>query len=298
MANQYGLFWNSESGDRVYDADSLAEWLQHFFTNGVFEGELYTTSSGSMDISISKGYANINGKVRMFDSVTALTLEAANPLYPRIDNVVVERNNTNREITLKVVTGTYSGSTATPVGPTRTEAIYQLVIARIQVDAGATQITQANITDTRMDKDLCGYVSGTVSEIDYSQISAQFSAYLEEFKANNLTAFEEWFATIQGILGKDEAAKLLALIQTNQTNISTLETTTTDLGTRTIALETNTSNLDTRATVLETNTSNLDTRATVLETKVGNYSLWVGTQSEYNAIATKDANTIYHILES
>ena len=291
MANQYGLFWNSESGDRVYDADSLAEWLQHFFTNGVFEGELYTTSSGSMDISISKGYANINGKVRMFDSATALTLEAANPLYPRIDNVVVERNNTNREITLKVVTGTYSGSTATPVDPTRTEAIYQLVIARIQVDAGATQITQANITDTRMDKDLCGYVSGTVSEIDYSQISAQFSAYLEEFKTNNLTAFEEWFATIQGILDKDEAAKLLVLIQTNQTNISALETTTTDLGTRTATLETNISNLDTRATSLETRTA-------LLETKVDNYSLWVGTQSEYNAITTKDANTIYHILES
>ena len=32
--------------------------------------------------------------------------------------------------------------------------------------------------------------------------------------------------------------------------------------------------------------------------KITNYSLWVGTQSEYDAITTKDANTIYHILES
>jgi hypothetical protein len=52
--------------------------------------------------------------------------------------------------------------------------------------------------------------------------------------------------------------------------------------------------------VIKTNsaTGDLDTRISALETKVGNYSLWVGTQSEYNAITTKDANTIYHILES
>ena len=49
---------------------------------------------------------------------------------------------------------------------------------------------------------------------------------------------------------------------------------------------------------IETTTTALETRVTALETKVGNYSLWVGTQTEYNAITTKDANTIYHILES
>ena len=56
--------------------------------------------------------------------------------------------------------------------------------------------------------------------------------------------------------------------------------------------------INTEISALETTATNLDTRATALETKVGNYSLWVGTQSEYNAITTKDANTIYHILES
>ena len=52
--------------------------------------------------------------------------------------------------------------------------------------------------------------------------------------------------------------------------------------------------------VIKTNsaTGDLDTRISALETKVGNYSLWVGTQTEYDAITTKDANTIYHILES
>jgi len=40
MANSYGLFFNSENGDRVYDADSFSEWLKPFFKNGVFLGGL------------------------------------------------------------------------------------------------------------------------------------------------------------------------------------------------------------------------------------------------------------------
>lgn len=224
MANQYGLFWNSESGDRVYDADSFAEWLDHFFTTGVFEGELFTSATNSMDISVSNGYANVKGKVRLFETATTLTIEPSNALYPRIDNVVIERNNTNREITLKVVAGTYSGSVPSAVEPTRTNAIYQLVIARVLINAGATQITQANITDTRMDSDLCGYVTGTVKEIDYSQISAQFTSYLKQFQETNLDEFNTWFETIKGILGTDEAVKLLAMIQENQSSISDIET--------------------------------------------------------------------------
>lgn len=228
MANQYGLFWNSESGDRVYDADSFAEWLDHFFTTGVFEGELFVSATNSMDISISSGYANVKGKVRLFETATTLTIEAANALYPRIDNVVVERNNTNREITLKVVTGTYSGTTPSAVEPTRTNAIYQLVIARVLVNAGATQITQANITDTRMDGDLCGYVTSTVENLSYDQMMSQWKSYLSAFKEEELDEFNSWFETIKGILGTDEAAKLLAMIQENQTSISNIET---DIGT-------------------------------------------------------------------
>lgn len=270
MANQYGLFWNSESGDRVYDADSFAEWLDHFFTTGVFKDELFVTSTGSMGISISKGYANIKGKVRLFDSATALTLEAPSPLYPRIDNVVVERNNTNREISIKVVTGTYSGSTPTAVEPTRTEAIYQIVIARIEVGAGATQITQANITDTRMDSDLCGYVTSTVENLSYDQMMSQWESYLSTFKAEELDEFNTWFDTIKGILGTDEAAKLLAMIQTLQNTVET------DYATQTYVDDA----IETVKPITKTNIS-----VSVTPTQLSTYMNW-DTENKYGYSAT------------
>ena len=208
MANAYGLFWNSEDGDRTYNADSFAEWLRKFFTTGVFANELVTTATTGMGISVSAGYANINGKVRFFDQATAFTLSAANSTYPRIDNVVIERNDTNREITMKIVEGSYSGNTPVAPTPTRTASVYQIVIAQVYVGAGATDITQANITDTRADTTLCGYVTGTVSEIDWDEITAQFEAYFAEFQEENLDEFLEWFEHIKDQLDEDAAGHL------------------------------------------------------------------------------------------
>ncbi len=221
MANEYGLFWNSENGDRTYDADNFAELLNHFFTTGVFEGELQVVANSNMTVSVKTGYCNLEGKIKFFDSITNITLDVANSVYPRIDTIVIEKNITNRNITLKKVTGQISSSTPVATEPVRNETQYQIVLAQIYVGAGVSEITQSNITDTRTDSSICGYVSGTVKEIDYTQISSQWSTYLDEFKTENLYAFNEWFETIQGILGKDEAAKLLAMIETNETNIAT-----------------------------------------------------------------------------
>ncbi len=221
MANEYGLFWNSENGDRTYDADNFAELLNHFFTTGVFEGELQVVANSNMTVSVKTGYCNLEGKIKFFDSITNITLDVANNVYPRIDTIVIEKNITNRNITLKKVTGQISSSTPVATEPVRNETQYQIVLAQIYVGAGVSEITQSNITDTRTDSSICGYVSGTIKEIDYTQISSQWSAYLDEFKTENLYTFNEWFETIQGILGKDEAAKLLAMIETNETNIAT-----------------------------------------------------------------------------
>lgn len=230
MANEYGLFWNSENGDRTYDADSFAELLNHFFTTGVFEGELQVVANSNMTVSVKTGYCNIEGKVKLFDSITNITLDVANSIYPRIDTIVIEKNITDRNITLKKVTGQISSITPVATAPVRNETQYQIVLAQIYVGAGVSEITQANITDTRTDSSICGYVSGTVKEIDYSQISAQWSSYLDQFKVDNLDEFNEWFETIQGILGKDEAAKLLAMINANT---SSIETNTTNIATNT-----------------------------------------------------------------
>lgn len=192
--SDYGFFWNSRDGDRKYNADDFATWLRKFFTTGVFNGELFVSAAGGMNVSIGSGYANIQGKVMFFEEPQSFTLDVAHSTLQRIDNIVVEMDVTDRMITTKVIKGT-PGSQATP--PVRSESTYQIIVARITIPASATAITQANILDTRMDADLCGYVTGTVEEIDFSQIVEQWETYYEEFKSGELNDFETWSDSMQ-----------------------------------------------------------------------------------------------------
>lgn len=205
---QYPLFYNSVNQDRVYDADSFSDWLKKFFTTGVFKDEMQVTAAGGMHVQVGSGYVNVGGKVMQFDQST-LTVGTADSRYYRIDSVIVERNDTDRQFYLKIVQGgTGTKSSVTGVTPTRSGGIYQLVLARIKVKPGATAITQADITDTRATKSLCGYVAGTVTEMNFSQFNAQFDAYLESFKTEQQADFEAWFANIQDVLDEDTAGNL------------------------------------------------------------------------------------------
>lgn len=226
---KYANFYNSKNGDRKYDASSFEEWLKPFFNNGVFNGEMLVSSGGGFDIKVAIGNAYINGKLRKFDDITTLTVEKSSSTLARIDNLVVRRNDTDRNFTLEVVKGVESAS---PVAPAlvRENGVYDLCLARIYVGASVVEITQANITDTRMDSNLCGYVCATVDQIDFDQITLQWEEYLKEFKASNLAEFEEWeeaqqaaitlweinyksefdvwFEKIKGQLSEDAAGKL------------------------------------------------------------------------------------------
>ncbi len=191
------LFYNSQNGDRVYDADSFEHLLKKFFTSGVFTGACQVTADGTgMTCSVAAGYANCDGKIRIFDSATALSFDNAHATYSRIDTVVVERNDTNREITLKVIKGTYS-ATPTPTAPVRTGGVYQLVLAEVYIAAGETAVSQAIITDKRPDTTVCGYVVTAVQTPDFSELYDQFTE-----------AFMLWFDAIRDQLDEDAAGHL------------------------------------------------------------------------------------------
>ena len=196
MADRYGLFWNSNSGDRKYDAQSFEKWLKKFFTSGVFEGDLQVLASSGMTVQVQTGYSNVNGKVGLFESATNVTLSAANSRYPRIDTIIIERNDADRVIQIDKVTGAYTGENPQPTAPIwdETQGIYQLVLAQIYVGAGVSSISQEDITDKRTDTDVCGYIAGTVNEMDFSQFTAQFEQYFAEFKAGTLADVTQWFA--------------------------------------------------------------------------------------------------------
>ena len=192
MANNYAFFYKSENGDRVYDDSSFEHWLKKFFTSGVFLNDLQVTANDDMTVTVGTGYVNADGKVKVYENENILSLATAGGTYPRIDSIVLERNDSERDILLKVITGGYSTN---PVAhtPVRQDGVYQLVIAQILVGAGVVKVTQKDITDTRADAELCGFVASTVDQIDFGQVQAQFN---------------DWFEHVKGQLDEDAAGNL------------------------------------------------------------------------------------------
>lgn len=247
MADSYGLFWNSDSGDRKYDAQSFEKWLKKFFTSGVFEGDLQVLASSGMTVQVQTGYSNVNGKVGLFESATNVTLSAANSRYPRIDTIIIERNDANRVIQIDKVTGAYTGENPQPTAPIwdETQGIYQLVLAQIYVGAGVSSISQEDITDKRTDTNVCGYIAGTVNEMDFSQFTAQFEQYFETWQSGQETAlaawqenrednyeawysmqqtsFLNWVREMQEAMGEDPSSAIIALTQELDERLGLLE---------------------------------------------------------------------------
>lgn len=204
---QYANFYNSRNGDRVYNADSMSEWLLPFFTTGVFNNCFAITANDNMTVTVSGGYVNINGKTKHFEQAQIFTLEKASGTLARIDNVILRRDDTERDFYIFIETGGFSRN---PVAPeiVRSEAIHDLKLGEIYVGVGAIKITQENITDTRMNSDVCGWVMATVKEIDFSQITAQFQSYFSRYQASITQEFNSYMAQIVNLEDQGEAALL------------------------------------------------------------------------------------------
>jgi hypothetical protein len=111
-----------------------------------------------MSIVVASGWAAIVGTtqsnmgtyVGYNDASTVLTVTTANPTNPRIDRVCMTVQDAYytgslNDVILQVVAGTPAGSPVAPATPANS-----ISLATIAVGAGATSITNANITDTRV----------------------------------------------------------------------------------------------------------------------------------------------------
>lgn len=111
-----------------------------------------------MSVVVSSGWAAIVGTtqanmgtyVGYNDGNVVLGLTTADPTNPRIDRVCMTVNDAYytgslNNVVLQVVAGTPAGSPSAPATPANS-----ISLATIAVAAGATAITTANITDTRV----------------------------------------------------------------------------------------------------------------------------------------------------
>lgn len=251
---EHSYFWPDVNGDRQYTDDDFAEYAGSFATRGVYDGNLAVTAGGNMSIIIPAGRAFVGPawKVRKYynDSPLTLTVANADGVLNRKDTVVLRSDINTRDVTAQVLTGTPASN---PVAPAivRTAEQYDLKIAEINVPAGTTAITQAMITDTRLDSTVCGIVTGVFQQIDTTTFYNQIQSDLAGFKNVNEASFTTWFNGLQN---------------TFDTKMSASDAATTNANNAASAANTAKSNCDTATSNANTAAANANSEASLANT--------------------------------
>lgn len=187
--------------DEYSGAEDVMRWL-HGRTSGVFAASgnaaVSALETPSMAVTVSDGTgwmsnANNDGVVWWNDTESVsgtklqLAIDAADGVLNRIDRVVVEWKTTNYvdRPEIKILKGAASSTAAAPA-LTNSGTKRQISLAQVSVAAGTTAITASMITDERLNPDVCGLVTDTLS-IDTSVINAQFAELLDQLR----TAIEQ-----------------------------------------------------------------------------------------------------------
>ena len=216
---EHSYFWPDVNGDREYTDNDLAEFSGGFVTHGVYNGDLAVTAGTNMSIVIPSGraYVGPSWKVRKYYNDGPLTLAVANAdgVLNRKDTVVLRSDINTRSVTAMILTGTFASN---PVAPAivRTAEQYDLKIAEINVPAGTTAITQALITDTRLDSTVCGIVASVMQQVDTTALYNQIQADLASFKSVNEADFTAWVNSLKDVLDAETAGNLLNLINNHK----------------------------------------------------------------------------------
>lgn len=164
MAITYGFFNAQKIGnvyDRTYDADNFAEFFSSLIGNGVsaaIEDCFKVSASSGMSVSVAPGFAWIKGHYMKSDAIETKTLSSAPSSGSRIDAVVLQLDESSRDIKLVVLEGTSGVSPSIPV-LTRTAEKYEIMLAYITVSAGTSSLTASNIMDTRSNTEYCGLLN-------------------------------------------------------------------------------------------------------------------------------------------
>jgi hypothetical protein len=158
------FFFNSNNGDRLYDAASFASYFGKLVTNGIFYASadnLRVTAGTGMSVTVAAGAAWINGYCYENTDNFELILPIADGVNPRIDRILVRWSLINRTMNLAVQTGAPSATPA-PHAIIRTGDVYELCLADILIPKSSITIIQNNITDTRANATTCGVVNSLV----------------------------------------------------------------------------------------------------------------------------------------
>ncbi|NHL37870.1 phage tail protein [Clostridium botulinum] len=220
-----------DTWDRVYKAENYAEYFASFIGNGVFPNpstNLQVIGTDRMQVIVKPGKGWINGYKYENTDDLILPVDVADGVLHRIDRIVLRYDVVEREIRAKIKKGEFASEPKAPQ-LTRDADMYELGLADIKVNAGSISVTQVDVTDLRLNKEVCGIVHGIVDQVDtttifnqylewYKNITGKTEQELQTIKENLETDFNIWFADVKNILSGDVAGNLLNLINTKASN--------------------------------------------------------------------------------
>ncbi len=228
MAVEFGYF-NSKNGDRKYNADDMSKYFTGLIGRGVLQNyadkyEVLEYEGMSIIVSPGKAYFS-DGKYIENTTDYVMAIEPADVILNRIDRIVLQ-NNKNEEVRAASIVYKKGEPATQPTEPPliNTDDIEELSLALIKVDKLTENITQAEITNTIPDSEVCGYVTGLIDQIDTSDLYNQYqSAYAQNLSyliSSNQEVFDNWFSGLEGITG-------IILLTENRQMIKTAEETDT-----------------------------------------------------------------------
>lgn len=200
---RYRFFDSIEGEDeRYYTADEFAEYFRQFIRNGIFSGGenlKVKAAEQDMKVFIKPGYAWIEGYLyKIAGEDLILEHNIADPSLNRIDRVVIRLDKTleNRYVKAFILKGIPG---AIPEAPelTRDNNTYEISLAQVEIIAGKSFIEAHQITDERLNNEVCGITTHLFEQVDTTDIFNEWQNYLIHKRSESDLSYDEFVTAYQ-----------------------------------------------------------------------------------------------------
>ncbi len=156
-------------------------------TRGVFaaENNFNVQAQGGFNLEVSEGLAwlkksNFWGVAVLNEQNTTLSAQVGSGEANRYISVVLQLDKTANESKLLLKYAAYGAQAPEPV---RDEFFDEIVLCHVLQRAGASEFTNGDITDKRLDEEVCGLVRDGITGIPTSEVNEQFLQKIKQLDA-------------------------------------------------------------------------------------------------------------------
>lgn len=200
-------FFESVGSDRKYDTDSFNRFFEGLISpNGIFEnvgdGFEIKPISQSLNFYVATGKAMVNHHWVTNDSYEVFTANAPHDIFSRYDMITLRYDSSTRDVTIKYTPGT-AASTPVKPRPIRTDTQWEIALAYILMQPKSTEIMEKDIIDCRYDTEICGVITGLITQVDTTNLYRQYIGEFEYLKSQmkmwqeeQQRLYNDWFTTM------------------------------------------------------------------------------------------------------